>query len=198
MHYITVFCGASTGWRRVHLEAATAFATTLARAGLGLVYGGASTGLMGAIADTALAAGAPVIGIIPQSLVRHEVAHRGLTELHIVESMHERKAMMADLGDAFVALPGGFGTADEFFEALTWSQLGLHTKPCAMLDTDGFYTPLLHFLRTAVDEGFVQGRYLDNLIVARDAEELLPRLASHVALPGLFHQEPHAATARAA
>jgi uncharacterized protein (TIGR00730 family) len=179
MHYITVFCGASTGWRRVHLEAATAFATTLARAGLGLVYGGASTGLMGAIADTALAAGAPVIGIIPQSLVRHEVAHRGLTELHIVESMHERKAMMADLGDAFVALPGGFGTLEEFCEVLTWAQLGIHRKACALLNVAGYYDPLLALLDHAVAEQFVPAIHRALVLEEQDPDRLLDLLAEY-------------------
>ncbi|MFV2013575.1 MULTISPECIES: TIGR00730 family Rossman fold protein [unclassified Micromonospora] len=195
MRYITVFCGASTGRRQVHLEAATAFATTLAQAGFGLVYGGASTGLMGAIADAALAAGAQVVGVMPRSLVCHEVAHQRLTRLHVVDSMHERKALMAELGDAFVALPGGFGTAEEFFEVLTWAQLGLHGKPCAMLDVDGFYGTLLQFLRNAVDEGFVHRRYLDNVIVGRNAEDILDRLTRFDPLPGLFDARPLPMTA---
>jgi uncharacterized protein (TIGR00730 family) len=196
LRYITVFCGASAGRRRVHVEAAEAFAVTLARSGYGLVYGGASTGLMGAVADAALAAGAPVIGVIPKSLVCHEVAHQHLSQLHVVDSMHERKARMAELGDAFVALPGGFGTVEEFFEVLTWAQLGLHRKPYALLDVGGFYELLLQFLRNAVHEGFVHRRYLDNVIIGESAEEVLEQIATFDPLPGLFHSEPQPVAAR--
>ncbi|GAA2239740.1 MULTISPECIES: LOG family protein [Kitasatospora] len=186
MRHITVYCGASQGRRPSHRLAATEFGRLIAESGLGLVYGGASTGLMGAVADAALAGGAPVTGVIPEDLVRHEVAHPGLTRLETVSSMHERKARMVELGDAFVALPGGFGTADEFFEVLTWAQLGLHGKPCALLDTDGFFQPLLTFLRHAADEGFVHQRYLDNIIVSAHPQEILESFSSHRALPHLF------------
>ncbi|WP_409471688.1 TIGR00730 family Rossman fold protein [Streptomyces sp. HC307] len=186
MLHITVFCGASPGHHPVHLEAATAFGRLLVEADLGLVYGGASTGLMGALADAVLSNGGRAIGVMPHDLVRHEVAHAGLTQLHVVDSMHERKARMADLGDAFVALPGGFGTAEELFEILTWAQLGLHDKPCALLDTNGFYSPLLAFLRHAVNEGFIHQRYLDNVIVCDRPQDVLVQLTKHRALPHLF------------
>ncbi|MEU6201820.1 TIGR00730 family Rossman fold protein [Streptomyces sp. NPDC047061] len=186
MRYLTVYCGASPGQRPAHRRAAASFGRALAAAGLGLVYGGASTGLMGAVADAALHGGASVIGVMPQDLARHEVAHQGLTRLEVTSGMHERKARMVELGDAFVALPGGFGTADEFFEVLTWAQLGLHTKPCALLDTDGFFQPLLAYLRHAADEGFVHRRYLDNVIVRSEPRELLDALAHHRSLPHLF------------
>jgi uncharacterized protein (TIGR00730 family) len=183
---IAVFCGASAGRSPVHRATAGALGRLLAESGLGLVYGGASTGLMGAIADGALAKGGTVIGVIPRGLIRYEVAHTGLTHLHIVETMHERKARMAELADAFVALPGGFGTADELFEALTWGQLGIHRKPCALLDPDGFYQPLLAFLRHAAHEGFIRRQYVDSIIVCERPEVVLRRLAEYRALPHLF------------
>lgn len=186
MRHITVYCGASHGRRPAHRQAAAELGSALAEAGLGLVYGGASTGLMGAVADAALAGGGTVTGVIPEDLVRHEVAHLGLSRLEVVSGMHERKARMVELGDAFVAMPGGFGTADELFEVLTWAQLGLHGKPCALLDTDGFFQPLLAFLRHAADEGFVHQRYLDNIIVSDSPREILAAFARHQALPHLF------------
>jgi uncharacterized protein (TIGR00730 family) len=145
---VTVFCGASSG-SSLHLRAAAEFGRVVAEAGLELVYGGAQVGLMGAVADAALRGGAAVTGVIPRHLARHEIRHTGLTRLLVVEDMHQRKARMAELGDAFVALPGGLGTAEEFFEILTWAQIGLHDKPCALLDTGGFYRPLLAFLAHA-------------------------------------------------
>ncbi|MFI1166965.1 TIGR00730 family Rossman fold protein [Streptomyces sp. NPDC020801] len=186
MRHVTVYCGASRGRRSSHHHAAAQFGRTVAALGLGIVYGGASTGLMGAVADAALEGGAPVVGVIPEKLVGHEVAHQGLTRLEVVPDMHARKARMIELGDAFVALPGGFGTVDEFFEVLTWAQLGLHGKPCALLDTDGFFQPLLGYLRHAADEGFVHQRYLDNVIVRADPGDLLDSLAHHRSLPHLF------------
>jgi uncharacterized protein (TIGR00730 family) len=186
LRHITVYCGASYGRRPSHQRAAAEFGRALAESGLGLVYGGASTGLMGAVADAALANGGTVTGIIPEDLVRHEVAHRGLSRLEVVSGMHERKARMVELGDAFVALPGGFGTADELFEVLTWAQLGLHQKPCALLDTDGFFQPLLAFLHHAAEEGFVHQRYLDNIIVSSSPQEILVSFSRHQALPHLF------------
>lgn len=186
MRYVTVYCGASRGRRSSHQHAAAQFGRTIAALGLGIVYGGASTGLMGVVADAALENGAPVVGVIPEKLVGHEVAHQGLTRLEIVPDMHARKARMIELGDAFVALPGGFGTVDEFFEVLTWAQLGLHGKPCALLDTDGFFQPLLGYLQHAAAEGFVHQRYLDNVIVQADPGDLLDSLAHHRSLPHLF------------
>ncbi|MEE1804731.1 TIGR00730 family Rossman fold protein [Streptomyces sp. NPDC101062] len=180
MTAVTAFCGAFSGCRPVHLAAAAAFGRAVADAGLDLVYGGASVGLMGAMADAALRGGARVVGVIPQHLADHEIAHTGLTELRIVADMHARKAMMAELGDAFVALPGGLGTAEEFFEALTWAQLGIHRKPCALLDTDGFYRPLLTFLSHAADEGFVARQDIENIIVEARPGGLLAQLTARL------------------
>ena len=151
----------------------------LASRGLELVYGGASVGLMGALADAALAAGGTVIGVIPTRLVEHEIAHAGLTKLHVVETMHERKAMMAELADAVIALPGGTGTLDELFELFTWKQLGLHRKPLGLLDVAGYWQPLLAFLEHAVNERFLQAEHLETLLVARDPAGLLDLLGSH-------------------
>ncbi|MFJ5047552.1 TIGR00730 family Rossman fold protein [Streptomyces sp. NPDC098077] len=189
---VTVYCGASLGKHPGYAAAARQLGNTLAMAGLDLVYGGASTGLMGEIADAALLGGSRVTGVIPRSLVRFEVAHPALTDLRVVETMHERKFLMAELGEAFVALPGGFGTAEELFEVLTWAQLGLHAKPCAVLNTNGYYTPLLAFLQHAAHEGFVHQRYLDNVIVEEDPHRLLSRIATHRALPHLFEEAAQA------
>jgi len=141
------------------------------------VYGGGKVGLMGSLADGALAAGGEVIGVIPQALVERELAHDGLTQLHVVGSLHERKAMMAELADAFVALPGGFGTLDELMEQLTWSQLGLHTKPVGLLEVEDYWRPLVAFARHATEEGFVREADLASIAVAGDADALLDRLA---------------------
>ncbi|MFG2124485.1 TIGR00730 family Rossman fold protein [Streptomyces sp. NPDC048710] len=186
MQRITVFCGASEGARPEYATEAATLGRTLAMAGIGVVYGGASTGLMGIVADSALAHGGEVIGVIPRDLVAHEVAHQGLTAQYVVDSMHERKALMAKLGDGFVSLPGGMGTAEEFFEVVTWAQLGFHDKPCALVNTYGFYEPLLGFLRHAADEGFVHRRYLDNISVAAHATDVLELLRMHQPLPHLF------------
>jgi len=153
---VCVFCGSSPGNDPAYLAAARATGTELARRGLTLVYGAGSVGLMGAVADAALAAGGSVVGVIPEHLMGVEVDHRGLTELHVVESMHARKALMAQRSDAFVALPGGFGTIEEVVEILTWSQLGLHRKGVGFLDVAGYYTPLLRFFQQAVAAGFVR------------------------------------------
>jgi uncharacterized protein (TIGR00730 family) len=173
---VAVFTGSNPGSRPEYLEAARALGDTLARRGLTLVYGGARVGLMGALADAALAAGGPVTGVMPEALVAKEVAHAGLSELHVVRSMHERKALMADLADAFVAMPGGWGTLDELFEILTWAQLGLHRKPCAVLNVRGYFDPLLAFLDHSVREGFVRDEHRAMLLVAASAAELLDRL----------------------
>ena len=144
---------------------------------MGLVYGGARVGLMGVLADAALKAGGEVIGVIPRALVAREVAHAGLTELHVVESMHERKALMADLSDGFIALPGGWGTLDELFEILTWAQLGLHQKPCGLLNVQGYFDPLLSFVDHSIDEGFVRPEYRRLFAVADAAAPLLDLLS---------------------
>ena len=169
---IAVFTGSHDG-PPSHRAAAAAFATGLAQAGVGVVYGGGRVGLMGVVADAALAAGGEVVGVIPQHLVDDEVAHPGLPRLEVVGSMHERKAVMADLADAFVALPGAAGTLEELFEAWTWGMLGLHAKPTALIDVDGFWQPLLGQLRRMVDDGYLDAVRLDALGVARTADELL-------------------------
>jgi uncharacterized protein (TIGR00730 family) len=155
MKSICVYCGSNSGLRTTYAERAKALGERIAAEGLALVYGGGNVGLMGIVADTVLEAGGEVIGVIPQQLVDLEVAHRGVTKLEIVGSMHERKARMFDLADAFVALPGGFGTMDEMFEMLTWRQLGLGEKPCAFLDVDDFYDPLLQMIDRMVAERFL-------------------------------------------
>jgi uncharacterized protein (TIGR00730 family) len=173
---VCVFCGASSGRLPAYADAARAFGTALAGRGLGLVYGGGRVGLMGAVADAALAGGGEVIGVIPQELVDRELAHGGLTELHVVRSLHERKALMAELADGFVALPGGFGTLDELLEQLTWSQLGLHAKPVGLYDVEDYWRPLIALARHATEEGFVREADLAQIAVGGDAEGLLDRL----------------------
>ncbi|MFO0843400.1 MAG: TIGR00730 family Rossman fold protein [Gemmataceae bacterium] len=170
---VCVFCGSRTGTAPVYLEAARQLGVELARRGLEVVYGAGDVGLMGVLADAALEAGGRVVGVIPQSLVAREVAHMGLTELHVVETMHQRKALMADRAQAFLALPGGFGTADELFEILTWAQLGIHRKPVGLLNVNGFFDPLLAWLDHCVAEGFLKPQHRRVLLVARDVAELL-------------------------
>ena len=173
---VCVFCGSSAGRHASYADAARAFGALLSGSGVGLVYGGAAVGLMGAVADAALAAGGEVIGVIPKALVAHEVAHHGLSELHVVGSMHERKALMAELADAFVALPGGIGTLEELFEVWTWAQLGMHAKPCGLLDVDGYYARLCEFLDQVVEQGFLKPVHRALLVVERDPEVLMRRL----------------------
>jgi len=183
MKRICVFCGSNAGARSEYAEAARALATILAERKLGIVYGGGNVGLMGVLADAALARGGEVIGVIPQKLVDKEVAHRGVTELRIVETMHERKALMNDLSDAFLALPGGFGTLDEFFEVLTWSQLGFHGKPCALLNVSGYYDGMLAMLDHAVTERFLRPAHRELVIADTDPLRLLQRLSAFVPAP---------------
>lgn len=173
MRRVCVFCGSSPGKRAEYLEAARETGRTLAQRGIGLVYGGGSVGLMGAVADAALAAGGEVVGIIPRALQLRELAHPGLTSLHVVGSMHERKARMAELSDGFVALPGGMGTLEELAEILTWGQLGLHARPCGLLDVAGYYGPLIAFLDRAVEEGFIRPEHRRLLLVADAPGRLL-------------------------
>lgn len=173
---VCVFCGSRTGHDPAHLEAARAVGGLLGRNGIDLVYGGGRVGLMGAVADAALAAGGRVIGVIPQLLVEMEQGHPGLTELHVVGSMHERKRMMAGLASAFVALPGGLGTFEELFEILTWAMLGIHRKPCAVLDVGGYYKPLLALLDHAVAQGFLGAQQRALLGATDDPHDLLPLL----------------------
>jgi len=170
---VCVFCGSSSGNDAALLVAARALGAGLAAHRIAVVYGGAHVGMMGALADGALAAGGEVFGVIPQALVDREVAHRGLTRLDVVGSMHERKARMAELADGFVALPGGLGTLDEFVEIVTWAQLGIHAKPCYMLNLDGYYDKLLGFFADAVAAGLLRQANVDRIQVVASAEELL-------------------------
>lgn len=179
MKRICVFCGSSLGARPSYREAAARMGRTLAEQRIGLVYGGASVGLMGILADATLDAGGSVIGVIPDALAKKEVAHEGLTALRIVGSMHERKAVMAELSDGFIALPGGMGTFEEFFEIMTWAQLGLHQKPCGLLEVEGYFAPLLGFLDRAVEERFVKEVHRRLFLVADEPAALLAAFATH-------------------
>jgi uncharacterized protein (TIGR00730 family) len=173
---VCVFCGSSPGARPAYAQATAELARVLVAEDLGLVYGGANVGLMATLADTALAEGGEVIGVIPRALVEKEIAHNGLSDLRVVDSMHERKALMADLADAFVALPGGLGTLEELLEIYTWAQLGLHRKPCALLDVEGYYTRLAEFLEHVVEERFLREEHRAMLIVEREPTALIERL----------------------
>ena len=176
-----VFSGSSFGRLPIHAEAASHLGEALASAGIGLVYGGASVGLMGAVADAAQLHGGEVIGVIPRSLVEKEVAHTGLADLRVVESMHERKALMAELSDGFIALPGGLGTLEELFEVWTWGQLGHHAKPCALLNINGFYDRLSSFLDHVAEEAFLKPIHREMLIVEQGVSSLLPAMARYEA-----------------
>ena len=181
MKRLCVFCGANSGHDPRYGEAAAALGRGIAQAGLGLVYGGASIGLMGAVADAALAEGGEVIGVIPQTLVAREVAHHGLSDLRVVTSMHERKALMADLSDGFIALPGGVGTLEELFEVWTWSHLGLHRKPCGLLDVAGFYSGLGRFIDHVQQEGFLRDGVRNMLLMAEDPTQMIAAMRAYVA-----------------
>jgi uncharacterized protein (TIGR00730 family) len=176
---LCIFCGSSAGVAQSHVDAARAMGTALAEAGVALVYGGGAVGLMGIIADSVMAAGGGVTGVIPKALADLEVAHDGLTRLHIVGSMHERKAMMADLSDGFIAMAGGIGTLEELFEIWTWGQLGDHDKPVAMLNIDGFYDPLIGFLDRTVEAGFFRPQHRGMLIVDEDPARLIGRMQDY-------------------
>ena len=179
MKRIAVYCGSNKGVLPEYAAAAQALGALLAREKIELVYGGGSVGLMGIVADAALAHGGHVIGVIPQKLHIREIIHHGLPDLRVVQTMHERKALMAELADGFIALPGGFGTFEELFEVLTWSQLGWHAKPFGLLDTGDFYQPLLKFLDHATREGFLRAHHRAMVLVEADAEKLLQRLKTH-------------------
>ena len=181
MKRICVFAGSNSGARVEYVAAARELGRVLGERQLGLVYGGGRVGLMGALADEALSGGGRVIGVMPEALVAKEVAHRGLSELRVVKSMHERKAMMAGLADGFVALPGGWGTVEEFFEVLTWGQLGFHRKPCGLLNIHGYYDRLLSFAEHAVDEGFVKREHSSMISVSDSPSELLDGMAAYKA-----------------
>jgi uncharacterized protein (TIGR00730 family) len=174
-----VFCGSSFGRDPRYRAAAETLGRLVAERGLRLVYGGGAVGLMGALADAALAAGGRVVGVIPEALVRREVGHERLSERHVVRSMHERKALMAELADGFLALPGGFGTLDELFEIMTWAQLGLHRKPVGLLNVAGYFDGLLALVEHATTESFVRDAHRDALLSDDDPARLLDRLASH-------------------
>jgi uncharacterized protein (TIGR00730 family) len=176
---LCVFCGSSAGQDPVYLETARLLGETLARNGIELVYGGASVGLMGAVADAVLANGGRVIGVMPQALVDKEIAHTGLSDLRVVGSMHERKAMMAELSDGFIALPGGLGTFEELFEVWTWAQLGYHKKPCALLNVAGFYDKLADFLDDVVERGFVKSIHRAMLIVKDEPAVLIDAIRAY-------------------
>lgn len=173
MRSICVYCGSNAGSKPVYTERAIALGTRIAQEGLALVYGGGNVGLMGVVADAVLEAGGEVIGVIPEQLVDWEVAHKGVTRLEVVANMHERKARMFDLADGFVALPGGFGTLDEMFEMLTWRQLGIADKPCAFLDVDGFYAPLLAMMDRMVEERFLHPDQRRDLWHGHDIDALV-------------------------
>jgi uncharacterized protein (TIGR00730 family) len=176
LNSVCVFCASSTGAQPIYAESARRFGEALAARGIALVFGGGCVGLMGVIADAAIGAGGRAIGVIPRALVEREIAHRGLTTLHVVETMHERKQRMADLADAFVMLPGGFGTWDEFCEVVTWAQLGIHRKPLGVLNVGGYYEPMLAMADRAVAEGFVSAVQRGRLVVDDDEARLLDRL----------------------
>lgn len=178
MNSVCVFCGSAGGANPVYAAAAGELGAALAGRGLALVYGGGRVGLMGVVASAALAGGGSVVGVIPHSLALKEIAQEDCTELLVVNTMHERKALMADRADAFVALPGGFGTCDELFEILTWAQLGIHSKPVALLNVNGFFTPLLKWLDHVVAEGFLKPKHRELLLVSGTVLELLDALAS--------------------
>jgi uncharacterized protein (TIGR00730 family) len=176
---VCVFCGSREGARPAYAEAARSTGREIARRGLGLVYGGGRVGLMGAVANAALEEGGEVVGVITEALISKEIAHAGLTKLHVVGSMHERKMLMADLSDGFVTLPGGYGTLEEFFEVLSWAQLSIHEKPCGLLDVDGFWDPLSTLLDQAVTEGFVHPNHRSLVLMEGNPRVLLERMESY-------------------
>src|SRR6516165_7962628 len=170
MKRLCVFCGSKTGDRAIYADEARRLGELLVQRGIGLVFGGGHIGLMGVLADSMLQGGGQVVGVIPRSLVDRELAHKGVSEMHVVESMHQRKARMADLSDAFAALPGAYGTGDELFEMLTWAQLGIHNKPIGLLNTAGFFDPLMAWIERAVADGFIKPAQRQLIRVAEDAE----------------------------
>lgn len=180
---VCVFCGSGVGNREEYAEAARGLGAEIARRGLRLVFGGGRVGLMGLVADAALEAGGEAVGVMPESLLEKEIGHQRLTELRVVSSMHERKRVMAELSDAFVALPGGYGTFEEFFETLTWAQLGLHEKPCGLLDVAGYYGYLISLLDHAVGEGFVNPNHRSLVLLEDNPKKMLDRLEGYAGSP---------------
>lgn len=186
---LCVFCGSSPGNHPIYVSLARRVGRLLARRGIGVVYGGASLGLMGALADGALSAGGSVIGVIPRALQDRELAHTGPIDLRVVNSMHERKRVMASLADGFIAMPGGLGTLEELFEVWTWAQLGFHAKPLGLLDVRGYYAPLAAFLDSATSEGFVRENYRRMLIVGTRPARLIDRLTAEITLEAPVRSE---------
>ena len=182
MKNLCVFCGSQFGNRPEYEVAARLLGLELAGRGIRLIYGGGRVGLMGVVADAVMAAGGEVVGVIPEFLMQKEIGHVGLTELHVVDSMHSRKAKMAELADGFVALPGGFGTFEDFFEVLTWAQLGMHNKPVGLLDVADFYLPMVAFLRHSAAQGFIRNDHLSLIVHAREPEDLIQRLSGYQAV----------------
>ncbi|MFT4020941.1 MAG: TIGR00730 family Rossman fold protein [Acinetobacter sp.] len=181
MEAIAIFCGSKAGNTPNFVQTAQQVGETLARQRKTLVYGGGRSGLMGTVADSALQAGGHVIGVIPTALVDKELAHPHLTQLHVVQNMHERKTKMSELAEGFIALPGGAGTLEEIFEQWTWAQLGIHAKPCGFLNVDGFYDPLLAMIEKTVDNGFTQSRFADSLLVDDNIERLIQKFEQYQA-----------------
>ncbi|CCO22610.1 TIGR00730 family Rossman fold protein [Maridesulfovibrio hydrothermalis] len=179
MKSICVFLGANPGNDPKYAQAARNMGTTLAKRNITTVYGGSKTGLMGILAESALEAGGKVIGVIPESLYKIEIAHNDLTELHVSDSMHERKALMAEISDGFIAMPGGIGTMDEIFEIFTWAQLGFHSKPCGLLNVDGYYDKLLSFLDSVVEQGFLKAMHKDKLVTATTPDLIIDAFADY-------------------
>jgi uncharacterized protein (TIGR00730 family) len=186
---LAVYCGSATPENPVYVEAARAVGQRLAERGIGVVYGGGRLGLMGAVADSALAAGGEVIGIIPEALVGAEVAHKGCTELHVVSGMHERKARFTDLSDGFITIPGGVGTMDELWEAISWAQLGYHSKPVGVLNVAGFYDQLIAFNRQMIDVGFIREQHAGIMIVDDTLDGLLQQMADYVPHKTIFEMK---------
>jgi uncharacterized protein (TIGR00730 family) len=189
MKRLAVYCGSATPENPVYIEAARAVGRGLAERGIGVVYGGGRLGLMGAVADSALAAGGEVIGVIPEALVGAEVAHKGCTELHVVKNMHERKARFTDLSDGFVTIPGGVGTMDELWEAISWAQLGYHSKPVGVLNVAGFYDQLVAFNRNMIDVGFIREAHAGIMIVDDALDGLLNKMAAYVPHKTIFQMK---------
>jgi uncharacterized protein (TIGR00730 family) len=179
MKSIAVFCGSSAGNHPIYVQQARKLGETLAAEGITLVYGGATVGCMGAVADAVMEAGGKVIGVIPQKLVNVELAHEHLTKLHVVETMHERKALMADNAEGFIALPGGTGTLEEWFEAITWAQLGYHHKPCGLLNINDYYTPLIALFDHMIEQGFVKREYKELILIDNDPANLIEKMRNH-------------------
>ncbi|AIF67621.1 LOG family protein [Terribacillus saccharophilus] len=186
MKAIAVYCGSSNGVHPIYKEEAVRLGKYLAEQGLDLIYGGATVGCMGAVADAVMEAGGRVIGVIPEKLKQVEIAHQHLTELHVVETMHERKALMADLADGFIAMPGGTGTLEEWFEMFTWAQLGYHEKPCALLNTNEYYTPMLSLFDHMIEQGFIKADYKELILMEQDPTKLVDTMLKYE--PAYIHK----------